>query len=293
MSWLQTAVEKIRAFAYKKPPHRLPGRPKLGLALSGGFARGIAHIGVLKVLEESGIHIDCIAGTSVGALTATMYAAGTPLEVIMRQAAATSFRDFGRWTLSWLGLATNTRLEDYLRKASPVTNFDQLRIPLAIVATDLGTGEPVYFTSGEIAPPLRASCAYPGLFLPVEHEGRLLVDGFLSAPVPVEAVRQLGADTVIAVYLESSPPDEKPDSVMDVIGRSFSIMQRHHRAWRRDADVVIEPDVAHFAWNDFERAPQLIAAGEAAARAALPRIRGLLSPRPIERGESLSESAAD
>ena len=280
MSWLQAAVDRVRAFAYRKA-ERTPARPRLGLALGGGFARGVAHIGVLKALQENNIKIDCIAGTSVGALVAAMYASGARLEDMVAQAAATSFKDFGRWTLSWLGLATNTGLEDYLHRATPAERFEDLKIPLAIATTDLGTGEAVFYTHGEIGPPLRASCAYPGLFLPVEHEGRILVDGFLASPVPVDAARRLGADIVIAVFLDSGPADEKPGNMLDVIGRSFAIMQRHaNKTWRYKSDIVIEPDVDHFVWDDFKKTPELIAAGEAATRAALPQIIALISGSP-------------
>ncbi len=275
--WLEGAVRRVREFARARPSRRRVAyrRPKVGLALGGGFARGISHIGVLRVFEEHKIPIDCIAGTSVGALIASAYAAGSSLDEMERQAEVTHFRDFGRWTLSWLGLASNERLENYLHRFSTAARFEELKMPLAVAATDLGSGEAVYFTEGEIGPPLRASCAYPGLFLPVELDGRILVDGFLAAPVPVEAVRQLGAEYVIAVYLDASRAAEKPDSMMDVIGRSFSIMQRHaHRNWRYRADVVLEPDVTNFDWDDFEQTPQMISAGEAAARAALPRLRG-------------------
>lgn len=277
MGWLQAAVDRVRAFAYRKPG-RTPARPRVGLALGGGFARGVSHIGVLKVLQENNIKIDCIAGTSVGALVAAMYASGARFEDIVEQAAATRFKDFGRWTLSWLGLATNSGLEDYLHRATPATRFEDLKIPLAIATTDLGTGEAVFFTQGEIGPPLRASCAYPGLFLPVEHEGRVLVDGFLAAPVPVEGARRMGADIVITVFLDSDPPEEKPGNMLDVVVRSFSIMQRHaNRTWRHRSDIVIEPAVDRFAWDDFKRTPELIAAGEAATRSALPQILSLLN----------------
>ncbi len=284
MSWLDTAVERIRAFAYYKRPDLQPdapaSRPRIGLALGGGFARGIAHIGVLKVLQENNVKIDCVAGTSVGALIGTLHASGTSLEAMQQQAAATQFKDFGTWTLSWLGLASNAKLADYLQRSCSLERFEDMQIPLAIAATDLGSGQPVYFTSGEICPALRASCAYPGLFLPVEHQGRLLVDGFLAAPVPVDAVRMLDADIIIAVYLESGGEGAaKPKNLADVIGRSFSIMQDHARqTWRQKADVVIEPDVRKFEWDDFRKTPELIAAGEAAARAALPQIISLLNP---------------
>lgn len=281
MDWARKALKAVRRFAAQRaiPQISPPRAPRVGLALGGGFARGISHIGVLRAFEKAGIRVDAIAGVSVGAIIAAAYAGGATLAEMERLAAATHFKDFGRWTLSWLGLASNHRLEAYLRRVCPARTFEDMQIPLSIVATDLGTGDPVEYSQGEVYTPLRASCAYPGLFLPVEHEGRLLVDGFLAAPVPVDAVRRLGADFVVAVYLDSSPPDVKPTSMFDVIGRSFAIMQRHaNSSWEQHADVVIAPNVAHFDWDDFRETPRLIAAGEAAAEAALPKILAALKP---------------
>jgi NTE family protein len=253
----------------------IPARPKIGLALAGGFARGIAHIGVLKVLRDAGIHIDAVAGTSVGALIGAAYCAGTPLEEMERIGTHTSFTDFGRWTPSWLGLATNQRLEKYLARLTPARNFEDLITPLAIAATDINAGITVYYTRGPILPPLRGSCAYPGLFVPIQYEDRTLVDGFLTSPVPVEGVALLGADVVIAVYLEPSNT-QAPRTFTDVLSRSFNIIQRHtDLAWRQQADVIIEPDMTSFLWDDFTRTPELVAAGEAATLAVLPVIREL------------------
>ena len=277
--WFNGLLDHVRGFTRGGKPVDAKRRPRIGLALGGGFARGIAHIGVLKALVNAKIPIDCIAGTSVGALIAAAYATGVSLEKMQRRAAATRFADFGKWRLSRMGFASNERLERYLYQISLFTRFEQAKIPLAIAATDLGSGEAVYLTEGEIGPALRASCAYPGLFLPVEHQGRILVDGFLAAPVPVDAVKRLGADIVIAVWLESAGKGEQPDNVVEVISRSFAIMQRNaDNRWRRKADVVVEPDVFHFAWDDFRQTPQLIAAGETATRAAIPRIRAALAP---------------
>src|SRR5450432_3686095 len=245
-------------------------RPKVGLALAGGFARGIAHIGVLRVFRDAGIHIDAVAGTSVGALIGAAYCAGTPLEEMERIGAHTSFTDFGRWTPSWLGLATNHRLEKYLARLTPAKHFEDLVTPLAIAATDINAGITVYYTRGPILPPLRGSCAYPGLFVPIQYENRTLVDGFLTSPVPVEGTLLLGADVTIAVYLEAGSLED-PRTAADVISRSFTIIQRHaDLAWRQQADVIIEPDVKPFVWDDFTRTNELIAVGEAAAEAALP-----------------------
>ncbi len=273
LQWLQGAVEKVREFAYADAPQL---RPRVGLALAGGFARGIAHIGVLKVFLENRIPIDYLAGTSVGALIAAAYAGGVTIEQMKRLASATQFSDFGRWTLSWMGLATNERLERYLRRYTSVTSFDELEIPVAISATDLSTGEAVYFTKGPLGPALRASCAYPGLFLPVKHQGRTLVDGFLSSPVPVDILKQMGAERIIAVYLEPSS-DDLPRNAAGVLARSFSIIQRYAHPWWRDkADLVIEPDVKGYIWDDFGKAAEMVAAGEIAAQAMLSKIRALL-----------------
>jgi NTE family protein len=272
--WLNRAVHGLRSFAYAGQGER----PKVGLALGGGFARGIAHIGVLRVLEEEQIPIDFIAGTSVGALIAATYASGTSFEEMERQGIATRFSDFGRWTLSRMGMATNDRLEHFLHKFTPAEFFSQMKIPLSIVATDLISGESVHFTDGEIGPALRASCAYPGLFLPVEYHGRILVDGFLTEAVPAEAARDLGAELVIGVHLEPGLLQSAPRNTIEVISRSFSVIQTAAtQLWRGDVDILIEPNVHHILWDEFIKTPQLVAAGEAATQAAMPLIKAALA----------------
>jgi NTE family protein len=284
LEWLKNAKERFRELAYGGNPNP-PARPKVGLALAGGFARGIAHIGVLRVFRDAGVPIDFVAGTSVGALIGAGYCAGSSLELMQETGQQTSFTDFGRWTPSWLGLATNQRMEKYLARFTAATTFEELQTPLAISTTDINAGITVYYSSGPIAPPLRASCAYPGLFVPIQFEGRTLVDGFLTSPVPVEGALLLGADVVIAVYLESGGI-ENPRTAVDIISRSFNIIQGHSEiAWRQQADVVVEPDVKSFAWDDFTKTPQLVAAGEEAAGKALPEILALL------RGEKKSPAA--
>jgi NTE family protein len=284
LGWFRAAKDKFRVFAYGEQPQAAE-RPRVGLALAGGFARGIAHIGVLRVLRDAGIPIDCVAGTSVGALIGVGYCAGASLEEMEKVGASTRFTDFGRWTPSWLGLATNQRMEKYFARFTPVKTFEELQTPLAIAATDINAGVSVYYSHGAIAPPLRASCAYPGLFLPIQHEGRTLVDGFLTAPVPVEGVMLLGADIVIAVYLESANTEE-PRTFTDILSRAFNIIQQHSDlTWRTQADIIIEPDVKPFVWDDFSKTPDMIAAGEVAALAALPQIRAAL------RGEKRDSAA--
>jgi NTE family protein len=276
LDWLRSAKDKFRNFAYGEERPSLE-RPRVGLALAGGFARGIAHIGILRVLREAGIPIDCIAGTSVGALIGAGFCAGTSPDDLQKIGAATTFADFGRWTPSWLGLATNQRMEKYLARFTPAKTFEELAIPLAVSATDINAGISVYYTHGPLALPIRASCAYPGLFVPIQLEGRTLVDGFLTSPVPVEGALLLGADIVIAVYLEAGNI-EQPRTFTDILSRSFTIIQRHaDLAWRQQADVIIEPDVKPFVWDDFTRTPELVVAGETAALAALPEIRAAIN----------------
>ncbi len=286
--WLKGAVGRVREFAYAEPPAPSRERPRIGVALGGGFARGIAHLGVLRVLQEENIPVDYLTGTSAGAMLAIAYASGHTIPEIVRQARATRFKDFGNWKLSWLGLASNQKLEHYPRKFLGVSTFEDLKIPLAIAATDLATGEAIYFSHGQLGPALRASCAYPGMFVPVEFEGRMLVDGFLAAPVPVEAARVMGADVVIAIFLESAS-NRKPASIVDVIGLSFAILQRHaDLEWRRVADVIIEPVVKDFLWDDFDRTDELIAAGETAARIAIPKIRAAIAARSGEQAPEVN-----
>jgi len=276
--FLQTAKELFRSFAYGGNA-QTPGRPRVGVALAGGFARGIAHIGVLRVFREAGIPVDVVAGTSVGGLIGAAYCAGTSLEKMEGIARATKFTDFGRWTPSWLGLATNQRLEQYLDRLTPAKRFEDLEKPLALAATDINAGLPVYYHAGPLAPPLRASCAYPGLFVPIHYEGRVLVDGFLTALVPIEGALLLGAEVIVAVYLEAGAVEE-PRTFTDILSRSFTIIQKHaDLEWRQHADVIIEPDVRPFVWDDFTKTSEMIRAGEEAALKALPAIRAALESK--------------
>jgi NTE family protein len=276
---LRSAKEWFRAFSngYGAAGER---RPKVGLALAGGFARGITHIGVLRVFREAGIPIDMVAGTSVGALIGASYCAGASLELMERVACETKFTDFGRWTPSWMGLATNQRLEQFLARFSTIKNFEELKTPLAIAATDINAGLPVYYyQKGPILPALRASCAYPGLFVPIQHEGRTLVDGFLTALVPYEGLLLMGAEVVIAVYLEPGLNGE-PRTFTDVLSRSFTIIQKHaDLEWRQHVDVILEPDVTRFVWDDFTKTPEMVRAGEEAAMKALPAIRAAIEAK--------------
>ena len=254
------------------PPAQLPA---IGLALGGGFARGIAHVGVLRVLEQEGIPVRVVTGTSVGALIGASYCSGLTPDELHRIARSVRFTTFARWTLSRYGFASNDRMTDFLTRILKAKTFEELRIPMGVTATDFNTGEGVVFHSGSIIDPVRASCAYPGMFLPLEIGGRYLVDGMLSHPVPTRPLREMGAERVIAIHLKgtwaSSGP---PRHLFDVIGQSFAIAQDAMSAeWKSAADLVVEPDVAGFAYDDFKRSDELIRVGEEAMRKAMPAVR--------------------
>jgi len=262
--------------------------PAIGLALGGGFARGIAHVGVLKVLEEEGIPVRMIAGTSVGALIGAAYCSGVTIAELEEVAYKVRFTTFARWTLSRYGFASNDRMISFLTRTLKVQTFEELRIPLGVTATDFNTGEGTVFTSGSIIDPVRASCAYPGMFLPVEIRGRWLVDGMLSHPVPTRPLRVMGAERVLAVHLRGQwSKTTAPRHLLDVVGQSFAIAQdMMSPVWKSAADLVIEPDVAGFDYDDFKRAGELIRVGELAMRHALPEVRKWLET-PTEAGAAV------
>ena len=249
--------------------------PAIGVALGGGFARGIAHIGVLKVLEKEGIPVRMIAGTSVGAIMGAAYCSGITIPELEEIAHQVRFTTFARWTLSRYGFANNDRMATFLKRTLKVQTFEELRIPLGVTATDFNTGKGTVFASGSIIDPVRASCAYPGMFLPVEIRGRFLVDGMLSYPVPTVPLREMGAERVLGVHLKGQwSKTTAPRHYFDVIGQSFAIAQEMMSSvWRNAADLVIEPDVAGFDYDDFKRADELIRVGELAMRRALPAVR--------------------
>lgn len=257
--------------------------PKIGVALGGGFARGIAHIGVLKVLEEENIPISFVAGTSVGALIGAIYCAGASAAEMEDIACRVRFRDFARWTISRYGFASNRRMATLLNRVLKVKTFEELRTPLAVTATDFASGAGVVFQSGDLVETVRASCAYPGMFEPIRIGGKVLVDGMLAHPVPTKPLREMGADRVLAIHLKGRwDVGGVPRHLFDVIGQCFAIAQENSATlWRPWTDLLVEPDVKGFKYDDFEHACDLIREGETATRAALPEIRAWLNlPSP-------------
>ena len=281
MRRLDKFIRSVQAFGRGLSHAAKPAAEGIGLALGGGFARGIAHIGVIKALEEENIPIAYVAGTSVGALIGAAYCSGLSTGELEEVARQVRFKHFARWTLSRYGFASNQRMIGFLERTLKVKTFEELRLPLAITATDFSTGAPVVFRSGPLVDPVRASCAYPGMFLPVRMDGRWLVDGMLAYAVPTIPLRQMGARHVLAVHLKGTWTNgDGPRHLFDVIGQCFNIaLEKSSREWRRAADLTIEPDVNGCKYDDFEHTTNLIRSGEAAARAALPQIRKWLEKK--------------
>lgn len=293
---LSKIVRSVRAFtrefsrADASPQQLSSTTPKLAIALGGGFARGMAHVGILKVLEEEGIKVDMVAGTSVGAVIGALYCSGVSAKELEELSSLVRFSNIARYTLSRFGFCTNDRLGAFLRKVLKVRTFEELKIPLAVTATDFVSGQGVVFRSGSLIDPVRASCAYPGMFLPVSIDGKLLVDGMLAHPVPAVPLREMGADRVIGVFLSSHWTNLKgPRHVFDVIGQCFSIAQEKMSGlWQASADLVLVPDVSGFSYDDFARAPELVKMGEAVARAALPKIKSWFEQPAVARARTVS-----
>ena len=284
---------------WKKPPR------KVGLALSGGGARGLAHIGVLKVLEQEGVPVDYLAGTSMGGVIAAGYAAGlSPAFMEQEALRMSSLRRLLPLTdLSPLrrGLFEGQKVHEYLTGHLGDRTFDDLRVPLTLVAVDLNTGREVFLSRGQVADAVRATVALPGVFTPVERDGQLLVDGGLLDNLPADAARHIGADVVIAVDVTSDGQVVShlaqalhrrryvPNGLVDtgeILWRSLGVMMAEigrRRLAEAHPEVIIQPAIPPdvTVLTGFPRAAEIIAAGEEAAQEALPRIRALLaSPAP-------------
>jgi len=289
-------LAQLFPFLRKKPP-------RLGLALSGGGVRGLAHIGVLKVLTEAEIPIHVITGTSAGGLIGALYAAGLSPQQIeeeaLRMASPRRLLPLLNRSLPFRGLLSAQKVTEYLESLLGDITFDQLRIPLAVVAVDLVTGQKVVLNEGRVVDAVRATTALPGLISPLERDGQLLVDGGLLDNLPADVARRMGTERVVAVDIStddisvSSLMEELrrrpfiPESLAemaDVLWRSLVVMMRDvNRRSIEEArpELLIRPAIPTgvTVLTGLGRAAEVIAAGEEAMRAALPRLRELLGQR--------------
>ncbi len=251
--------------------------PKIGIALGGGGARGFAEIGVLRVLEQEKIPIDVVVGTSVGSLIGAIYAdSGKVLdaEFIAIPIKNEDIFDFKTFSFFSGGFVTGEKLRSFINTNLRNKNIENLKVKYGAVAVDLRTGQAVIFDRGPIARAVNASCAIPGVFVPVEIGGKFFVDGGVTDPIPVDFAIKKGADVVIAVAISPALPPITPKNPLEVVFHAITIMSSHIGVLGvKNADVVIHPDVGNIAYDDFTQKKRLIEAGEKAAREALPAIR--------------------
>ena len=274
---------------------RTSDRPRVGLALSGGAARGIAHVGVLRALEEHDIPIYAIAGASAGALVGGAYAAGMSIAQLEALAREFRWRHTARFSFSRLGLQSNARMEQFLRARLPVTRFEELKIPFAAMVTDLRSGTPMALRdTGDVAFAIRASGCLPALYVPVrDADGRLLVDGGLVANLPISYTRELGADIVIAVDVGADGARfmDRPRTALGVLMQTFVAVERIvSNQESHKADLIIAPRVGHIRWDQTRRADELLKVGYDAAQELMPTIKELIEQRTFTLTRMASEA---
>jgi NTE family protein len=264
------------------PPARTPRPPRIGLALGGGAARGFAHIGVIQVLEESGIRPDLVVGTSAGSLVAALYAAGRNGPELGQLADQMDESAITDWAFPGRGLFRGEALARFVREHTGAKTIEQMRLPLGIVATDLDNGQPILFQRGDAGTAVRASSAVPAVFQPVRIGNREYVDGGLVSPVPVRFARQMGAELVIAVDISQSPEGGGTGDALRLLLQTFAIMGRSINLFElRDADVVLRPALGGTSGTDFANRKRSIQAGRDAAMAQLPDLRQRLAAKTL------------
>lgn len=253
-------------------------KPKIGLALGSGGARGFAHLGVLKVLYNAGIRVDMIAGSSMGALIGSFYASGLSIDEMYKIALAFKRKYFLDFTIPKMGFIAGKRVKELIHLFTKGKNIEELDIPLAIVATDLYEGKKVIFKKGLVSDAVRASIAIPGIFVPEKINGKLLVDGGVIDRVPVSVVKDMGADIVIAVDVSNVKKTKEITSIFDVILQSLDIMQDELVFHSEIAsDIMIRPSVEQYSSREFSNIKEIIEIGEREAEKHLVNIDKLIA----------------
>lgn len=254
--------------------------PKIGLALGAGAARGIAHLGVLKVLEKHKVPVDFIAGSSMGALIGALYACGIDINFMIKFAGELQSKSWIDLCMPRTGLISGKKVETMLELMTRNRNFEDLKIPFAAMATDIERGEAVVLKTGKVAAAVRASISIPVVFKPVRLDGRLLVDGGVVDRVPVSVVREMGADLVIAVDVNKFVAFQPVTNIADVMLQTLDIMERKILSSRiLDTEVLIRPKVGHISPAQFHRVEELVEQGELAAEAAISKLGYVLRNR--------------
>lgn len=254
-----------------------PAKPVIALALGGGAAKGFAHIGVIKALEAQGIVPDIVVGTSAGSVVGAMYAAGKTGFELQSLAITLDESQVSDWSLPDRGVVKGEALAAFINKTVANAPIEKLPKKFGAVATDLASGEPIVFRSGDTGTAVRASSSVPGVFQPVAIRGREYVDGGLVSPVPVRFAQDMGANFVIAVDISNRPQASKTKSSLDILLQTFAIMgQSLNRSELPLADVVIRPDISQLASADFKTRHLAVLEGEKATAQALPELKAKL-----------------
>lgn len=256
-------------------------KKKLGLALSGGGARGFAHIGALKAFEENNIPIDIIAGTSAGSFVAAAFASGMAVDQIIHISKKLKWSEITNFSYSHRGFLTNVPIGKFIAKNFPTVRIEDLKIPYSAVACDLATGDEIVFqNTGDLTLAVRASCAVPGVFVPVDDEnGRQLIDGGVISPIPTRTVKKMGADIIIAVDLLTCGVDstKPPKNLIGTFMQSaMMLIANASRNQHFRADVIIEPQIAHIRPDEIKKMDDLIKLGHQAANEKIEEIITLL-----------------
>lgn len=264
------------------------GRPRLGLALGGGAALGLAHIGVLKCLDENGIQIDALAGTSAGAAIGSCYAFGLRPNEILDKARGLSWFKLANLSYSKMGIASASGIAELIESFLGDVEIENADMPLAIVATDIESGDKVVIRSGIVSKAVAASACIPGIFAPYELQGKDLMDGSLVEDLPLGALADLGVDVAIAVDLHRFRKFKRPGNVIDVMTNAMDILVANQESVRFAKQINIEPHLEPFTPSDFDRADEIVAAGYKAAQESIPAIKAIISRKqrkmPIHKG---------
>jgi len=274
-------------------------KKKVGLALGGGGARGLAHIGVLKILEEYKIPIDMIAGTSMGAVIGALYSAEPNAKLLEKEAMSTDWKKLFDYTLSKRGIIKGNRLYDFFKEKFKGVDFKDLKIPLYITSFDIEEQREVIFSKGDLAKAIRSSISIPGVFFPAENDKRILVDGSVTDIIPCEILRKKGADIIIAVNVENveekktlydqeATNDKRTKDLpnaLQTMARALHIMQAEKcksELKEEKADLIISPDVEKIDLLDFSKVEITIKLGEKKAKQSLNRLKKLTEPNPFK-----------
>ena len=261
--------------------------PKVGLALSGGVARGPVHVGVLTVLEREGIPIDCVAGASAGSLVGSAYCAGLRIPELRELARQTGWRNVAALAWPRQGFISFAKMEPFMENMLGELDICDLSIPFAAVATDMRRGEQVILREGRLATAVRASCSVPGFVTPVEQDGMLLCDGGISDNLPVDAAREMGADYVIGVDL--FVPNQPKWGPLGMGAVAIETLVRQSGGGYKAADCLIVPELRGQTYFRFSKADEYIAIGEAAAEAVISTIKADLAALTAVSGSSRLE----